>query len=174
MLIRQCFALGDTLTLNVSNAEAEAFINEFKEGEYEIKPLRRKRSIDANNYCWLLCSKIADTLGITKEEVYRKNIREGAEYTPLPIKADAVEDFQRIWAAHGIGWFAEVVDDSKIPGYKLVFAYHGSSQYDTAQMSRLINAVVQDAKATNVETLSEAEIESMLTTWKENNNTKEI
>ena len=44
--------------------------------EYEIKEHKEKRSLDANAYCWILCKKIADKLHITKEEVYRKNIKE--------------------------------------------------------------------------------------------------
>ena len=83
-----------------------------------------------------------------------------------------MEEFQRIWKGHGTGWFAEIVDDSKIPGYKLVFAYHGSSTYDTAQMSRLIESLIQDAQAVGIETLSEREKSLLLEDW-ENGKVKE-
>ena len=98
--------------------------------------------------------------------MYRRNIREVGEYTPLPIKVEAVFDFERIWSAHGIGWFIDVVDDSKIPGYKLVFAYQGSSTYDTKQMSRLIDNVMQDAKSIGIETEDPNKIKSLLEEWK--------
>ena len=39
------------------------------------------------------------------------------------------------------------MDDSKFPGYKKVFAYYGSSKYDTKEMSRLIDNLMQDAEA---------------------------
>ena len=137
----------------------------FKPGEFEITRQRKKRSLEANAYMWALCTEIADVVGCTKEEVYRRNIREGGEYTPLPIKANAVEKFSRIWKAHGVGWLCDVIDDSKIPGYKLVFAYHGSSTYDTKQMSKLIDRVKADAEAVGVIPLPPEQIAVMMREW---------
>ena len=116
--------------------------------DVEIKAHRAKRSKDANAFCWALCSDIGNAIipPLPKEMVYRKAIRDVGEYEPLPIKAEAVRTFQERWASHGTGWFAEVVDDSKIAGYKLVFAYYGSSTYDTKSMSRLIDYLVEDAE----------------------------
>ena len=131
-----------------------------------VKKWHPARSKDANALLWEMCTRIAKEIGSTKEEVYRRNIREVGEYTPLPIKVEAVFDFERIWSAHGIGWFIDVVDDSKIPGYKLVFAYQGSSTYDTKQMSRLIDNVMQDAKAIGIETEDPNKIKSLLEEWK--------
>ena len=123
-----------------------------------IEKFRPARSLDANALLWKLCFEIAKKIGSTKEEVYRKHIREVGEYTPLPIRADAVESFKQIWSAHGTGWFAEVVDDSKIDGYKLVFAYHGSSIYNSEQMHRLIESVLDTAKELEISVLSEREL----------------
>lgn len=156
---------GGALVLETKDPAARRLAYNFKPGEYELQRVRKKRSLDANNYCWALASEIAKVVGITKEDVYRRNIKDVGEFTPLPIKADAVEEFQRIWKGHGTGWFAEIVDDSKIPGYKLVFAYHGSSTYDTAQMSRLIESLIQDAQAVGIETLSEREKSLLLEDW---------
>lgn len=134
--------------------------------EVEVKRWRKRRSLDANAMMWSICSKIADVTGVTKEEVYRRNIREVGKFTPLPIKADAIDDFSAIWAGHGIGWFIDIVDDSKLDGYKLVFAYHGSSCYDTKNMSRLIDCVMQDAKAVGVDTLTPHEMGRLMEEWR--------
>ena len=133
--------------------------------DVDVKIHREKRSRNANNYMWLLCEKIAVENGCTKEEVYRKNLREVGVHEPLPIRADAVERFQEAWKQKGIGWFAEVVDDSKIEGYKLVFAYYGSSTYNTHEMSRLVDAVVQDAKSCGIATETPEELHLMLQEW---------
>lgn len=133
--------------------------------EITVKKYRKKRSLDANAMLWVFCKKIADVAGCTKEDVYRDHIRAVGEYTPLPIREDAVERFNQIWSEHGIGWFAEVVDNSKLDGYKLVFAYNGSSTYDTKSMSRLLDNVLQDAKALGIETMSEAERSLLLDAW---------
>lgn len=130
--------------------------------ELSIDKYHPARSLSANAYLWKLCSDIANRVNSTKEDVYRREIREVGEYTPLPIKEEAVDEFSRIWAAHGTGWFVEVIDDSKLPGYKLVFAYQGSSTYDTRQMSRLLDNTIQDAKSLGLEVRPKEEIESML------------
>ena len=133
----------------------------------EIKKAARKRSRDANAMCWALCSDIGNAIRppVPKEEVYRKAIREVGEYEPLPIKAEAVETFRQRWASKGTGWFAEIIDDSKIPGYKLVFAYYGSSTYDTAEMSRLIDYLVDDAKQMGIPIPASREQEEALKAW---------
>lgn len=154
-----------TLELDGDFRDTYDKLNKF-DVDVTVKKWHPARSKDANSLLWELCTRIAKAIGSTKEEVYRRNIREVGEYTPLPIKVEAVCDFERIWSAHGIGWFIDVVDDSKIPGYKLVFAYQGSSTYDTKQMSRLIDNVMQDAKAIGVETEDPNKIKSLLEEWK--------
>ncbi len=131
----------------------------------DVKQYREKRSKNANAYMWVLCEKIAQTQGIGAEDVYRHNIREVGVREPLPIKADAVERFQSEWGKRGIGWFAEVVDDSKLEGYKLVFAYYGSSTYTSAEMARLIDNIVQDAQALGIPTDPREELDRMIREW---------
>ena len=83
----------------------------------------------------------------------------------MPIRADAVETFQQRWASKGVGWFAEVIDDSKLPGYKLVFAYYGSSTYSTTTMSKVIDLLVQDARNMGVQIPASKEQEEALAAW---------
>lgn len=112
----------------------------------EIKKATKPRSKTANDFCWAMCTDIGNAMTppVPKEEVYRDAIRDVGEYEPLPIRDDAVDTFLRRWASKGVGWFAEVIDNSKLPGYKLVFAYYGSSTYDTKSMSRLIDHLKQE------------------------------
>ena len=119
--------------------------------------------------CWAMCADIGNAMRppLPKEEVYRQAIRDVGEFEPLPIKAEAVETFRQRWAEKGVGWFADVIDDSKLPGYKLVFAYYGSSTYDTATMSRLIDSLVQDARNMGVPIPASKEQEEALKMWGE-------
>ena len=136
--------------------------------DIEIKKASQPRSKDANAFCWAMCSDIAKAITppITKEFVYRKAIREVGEYEPLPIRNDAVETFQRRWSEKGTGWFAEVIDDSKLKGYKLVFAYYGSSTYDSAAMSRLIEYLKDEMEQMGLPLkLSKEDEERMLSEW---------
>ena len=133
--------------------------------EYNVTIKGKGRSLDANSMCWQICTDIANVIGTTKEAVYKSAIREVGVYTPLPIKAEAVDAFSRIWGNHGIGWFLDVIDESKLPGYKLCFAYAGSSTYDTSEMSRLIDNLVFSAKEVGIQVLSERERSLLIEKW---------
>lgn len=136
------------------------------EVEVTIKKASKRRSRDANAFCWALCKDIADRMHLTKEEVYRRAIREVGECEPLPIKNERVEAFREIWGKNGTGWFIEVTDRSKTPGYTLVLAYYGSSTYDTATMSRLIDNLLQDAASLGIPIpIGEEERKRLLSAW---------
>ena len=128
-----------------------------------IEKQKKKRSLNANAYCWTLCQKIAERVGTTKEVVYRKNIREVGGFTMLEMQSKAVPRFIETWQSNGIGWFAEQYGEKY--GFAMVAAYYGSSQYDTQEMSRLIDALVEEAKSLGIETMSPEEVERMKTSW---------
>ena len=155
------------LTLNIEGDFRERF-DELKGNplEVEIKKHSKKRSKNANDYLWTLCTKIAENQGISPEEVYRKEIREAGVFEPLAIREDRVERYSQAWAKKGIGWFTVLVDDS-FPGYKKIFAYYGSSIYNTAEMSRLIKNTVEDAKVLGIETSTPEELALLLDGWKQ-------
>lgn len=129
--------------------------------EYEIKEHKNKRSLDANGYCWVLCKKIADKLHITKEEVYRKNIKEMGKYEIFPIRNEAVETFINAWTGKGIGWICESLAKSKFDGFTNLIAYYGSSVYDSKEMALLLDSIVQEAQALDIETLTPDEIANL-------------
>jgi len=167
------FSLNRDGTQNVTVTVTSDFAKEFDRLKdlpvsVEIKKFTSKRSRDANAMCWAMCSDIGNAIRppIPKEEVYRRAIREVGEYEPLPIRGDAVETFQRRWAEKGTGWFAEIIDDSKLPGYKLVFAYYGSSTYDTSAMSRLIDFLVDEAMQMGLKIPASKEQEEALNEWR--------
>lgn len=129
--------------------------------EYEIKEHKNKRSLDANGYCWVLCKKIADKLHITKEEVYRKNIKEMGKYEIFPIRNEAVETFINAWTGKGIGWICESLAKSKFDGFTNLIAYYGSSVYDSKEMALLLDSIVQEAQALDIDTLTPDEIANL-------------
>jgi hypothetical protein len=114
---------------------------------------------------WVLCEKIAQKQGLSKVDVYRENVRNMGVYEPLPIKEAAVDRFAEEWGKRGLGWFCEKTDKSKIPGYVLVFAYYGSSTYNTQEMSRLIDNLVQDCTALGIPTDPREELDRILSEW---------
>lgn len=144
-----------------------SLIDELLDKELDIifKPHKEKRSLDANSYMWVLCDKIAQKIYSTKEDVYRKAIREVGVFEIMPVRKDAVKRFIYIWENKGIGWVCESLGESKIDGYEKVMIYYGSSVYDTKEMSRLLDYIVDDAKRVGVEVLSPNELQSMKDNW---------
>lgn len=125
---------------------------------------KRKRSLNANNYMWQMCQKIGEKIGATKEMVYRKNIREVGSFETVELISAGAARFIHSWEANGLGWVAEPI--SERGGYMTVIAYYGSSSYDTAEMSRLVEAVVEEAKALGVETMTPLELDRLKAAWK--------
>lgn len=146
------------LQLQQKIAELKQVIAKGKELSVEVKQYRHKRSLDSNAYLWVLCQKMAEVIRATKEEVYKKAIREVGQFEIVPIKNEAVERWIEIWNSKGLGWFAEVMDDSKLPGYKKVISYYGSSVYDQREMSVLVDNIVQEAKELGIETMTPDEL----------------
>lgn len=134
----------------------------------EIKKYHKKRSLDANAYCWVLCDKIAKELSkdgtvLTKENIYQDGILQIGTFEPMIIEERAFENFKRIWEKQGLGFLIQEV--SKKEKCVKVHCYYGSSTYDTKEMSLLINLLVELAKSLNIETKTEAEIKSLLEQW---------
>ena len=162
---------GAWLMLKVNHRDATAFCDEMKAGkvyEANLKEHREKRSTDANAYCWALLGKIANKVGLSKEDVYREFVKDvGGNYEILPIRNEAVETWIENWQQRGLGWVWDILGESKIDGYTNVITYYGSSTYDTKQMSALINLVVQECKSLGIETATPAELSLLLEGWHE-------
>lgn len=150
-----------------SISQSKEFINTQKDVIYEIKikQYRNKRSLNANAYFWQLCGKLAEKLRSTDTEVYRRYIQHMGIYRELEISNNAAETFITAWGMHGKGWIAEKIDKGFNEGYTLLHAHYGSSVYNTKQMARLIDMVVEDCKGQGIETLTPNELDLLKGEW---------
>lgn len=140
-------------------------LDEEKKYKIEVKEHRKKRSLDANAYFWLLCDKLAAVLRIPKTDLYKIYIREiGGNSTTVCVQDKAVKTLVSGWGHNGLGWVTDTAK-SKIDGCTNVILYYGSSVYDTAQMSRLIDLIVQDCKEYGIETESPEELQRLVDAW---------
>lgn len=154
------------LMLQAPKSEILEFLEKFQTKypiEVEISVKRKKRSLDANAYCWVLADMIASEVSSTKENVYKHHIREVGVFDDVAVKDEAFEPFAEKWQSRGIGWFIEKIASRE--KYVVVRCYYGSSVYDTKQMARLIDDLVYEAKELGLETIPPEELERMKKAW---------
>ena len=132
----------------------------------DIKKANKHRSLSANNFAWALIDQIAEVTGKTVTEVYQNAIREiGGISDYYGMKEQAYESFCEIWTKGHLGRQVEIIPGSAKPGWINVRAWKGSSDFDSAQMARLIDSLIQDAENLGIPTIADEEIERMVNRW---------
>lgn len=129
--------------------------------DISIKKYRKKRSLDANAYCWVLLQKMAEVLNTDKWTLYLRMLKEYGQFTHVVVKEDAVEAMKRQWRE------CEVLGPIKVGGIAGVQlqCYFGSSTYDTKEMSGFIDGIVREAKGLGIDVRTPDEIEHMKEVW---------
>lgn len=159
------FKKADTVRVIAELASYIDSLNDDKEFILTVKEHKQKRSLNANSYAWTLMDKLAEKLKMAKTDIYRSYIKEiGGNNSLVCVQDKALDDLIKTWETHGVGWLAET-EKSKLDGCTNVRLYYGSSVYDTTQMSRLIELIVADCKANDIETLTPEELSRMSEEW---------
>ena len=142
---------------------------EGKKVTVEIKAKRQGRSLDANAYCWVLCDKIAATKGLLlkKADVYKQAIRDYGVTYIMPVEDRLLGDIMRWHESKGLGNSCDIVGKSKFDGYTNVRFYQGSSDYDTKQMSILLDGIIADAQELGIQTETPDQIARLKAEWRE-------
>lgn len=126
-----------------------------------IKEIRKKRSLNANAYFWVLLNDLAVKLNTTSDELYKRYVREYGVCQMILVsgsdKEEAKKAFIERWGKghDSSGWFAEDFGNC-------IKVYFGTSTYDSKEMSRIIEAVVEDCKSAGINTLTPDEIAHMV------------
>lgn len=120
----------------------------------EIKRYRKKRSLDANAYYWVLVTKLSGLIGASNAEIHNMLLRgygqpeiyEGkGVYLTIPDtdearkKADTSTDYHVFPTSQ-----VRTGDDGVV--YRTYKLLRGSHTYNTAEMSRLIDGAISECK----------------------------
>lgn len=168
------------ITIKVPLTERESLTDLFEEASnidkyadytLSLEKVKGKRSQNANSYMWVLCDKIARVIRTTKEEVYRRAVREVGVFNDVAVQdGEPCETLLRTWSKNGIGWFGEAfsstLTDKDGNPMKRVRLYMGSHEYKPKDMSRLIDWVVDEARRLDLSTLTPRQIEELKAQWK--------
>lgn len=160
MRITECRVAGDELCLKTTDfTEIRRWAYNFKAGDYEIVRRRKKRSNDANALCWKLCTEIANVLRTDKESVYVDMLK---RYGQSDIWAASPETRPERHFKYYEFFGKRMVKDKEVYFYTV---YRGSSEYDTREMSILLDGIIDEAKNLDIEVISEREKSLLLEDW---------
>ncbi len=148
-----------------------------KQLQATIEPVKKKRSLNANSYFWVLVDKVAKAIRSTPDEVYITMLTRYGQREPqlLSVIAEGAPMVYRATNNH-----CTEVGESELNGktFKHLAVLIGSSEYDTKSMSILIDGIVSECKLLDIETMPQSEIDSLINSWgcnvtKHKNATKE-
>ena len=140
-----------------------------EEYDLSIKKHNARRSLNANNYHWMLCEQMAKALKASKYEVHNQlMIDYGTDWlykdnkrTYVMMKDD--DAYLSMETTHYRP--TDATEDRKGTMYRWFVLLLPSHLMDTAQMSALIDGTVNEAKELGIETRTPEEIERMKQQW---------
>ena len=92
--------------------------------------------------------------------IYRHAISHVGVFTEMQFSSpEAMERFKSIWQGNGIGWLTHSINDTTL------HAYAGSSTYNSTEMHRLIEFLMDEAQALGIETKPQEEVDALLKSW---------
>lgn len=135
-------------------------MNQDKEKIFDIVEHKEKRSLNANAYMWALINKIANAMRLSKEEVYLQMLKDYGQSEVISLLSEINVD--------GYFKYYEVIGESMLNGkeFKHIKIYKGSSEFNTEEMSILLDGVIREAEQLGIETLTTNEIEHLKEMWR--------
>lgn len=165
--IKTAVVIGNTITLECTPADCDkvrAVIDEGKPLAAVIGTASQKRSLSANAYAWALMNQLAAKINRPVLDIYRDLIRDIGGISQLcTVRADAAPQFKSWWEGKGEGWQVRKLDELATPQgvYYNLQCWCGSSQFDTSQMHRLIDLIVQECQQQGIPTMTPEEISKL-------------
>lgn len=146
-----------TLTLSINEeATAKALYDDLHDAEklsIKIDKYRKKRSLDANALLWKACSAIADSLRTSKDEVYLDMLKRYGQTFVCKIPNKHIEVFKK---QNKYVEQHESLPPEENAQYFRVWV--GSSNYDSREMSVLIDGVLSEIREMRIPFMSPDEI----------------
>lgn len=141
-----------------------------------FKKFRKKRSLDANAYYWVLVAKLGDKLNLSKPHLHNILLRRYGQ--PAIIDGKMIylvlpDSDQRARAADEAETFhikptSEVKTGRDGERFRTYVMLRGSSTYNTEEMAHLIDGLVSECKESGIETASPEELKRMLELYEAN------
>ena len=162
---------GMDMILSVNAADLEGLKD--KELRITLKQYRQGRSRNANAYFYALVGKLADALKVSKAYVHNLMLRKYGQIETIDdrpvwvILPDTDETALKVDEDESIHLrpTSEVKEGKDKRMYRTYLLLKGSHQFDTKEMSILIDGIIEECKAAGISTLPTTEIEAMKQMW---------
>ncbi|MBQ0089296.1 MAG: hypothetical protein KBT27_08185, partial [Prevotellaceae bacterium] len=117
-----------TLEINEEPTEELEKIKDIEKLSIEIKKYRKKRSLDANAYMWVLCQQLSEALHTDRWSVYLDMLQKySREFTFVICKEKAIERLKELYrTCIDLG----EVDVNGMQGHQIQ-VFFGSSTFDS-------------------------------------------
>lgn len=129
----------------------------------EIKEKKKKRSLDQNALYWAVLTQVARKLNISNPRCHNLMLRrygvperygDQAVYVVLPDTEEASEKAAEAETYH-LKPTSQVKAGKDGNNYRTYLLLRGSSTYDSSEMSRLVNGMLDEAKELGIEMIWE-------------------
>lgn len=150
-----CFELDRQQSEKMQNAVSTA-VERLKQGktlQITISESKNKRSLDENAYFHVLVGEIAKKLHTSIDEVKRKMVFSYGVSAFIAIQPKG-EDITKLWN------YAQYLDDLD-DGSQRFILYKATHEMNTAEMARLIEGTISEAKELGIQTETPEELAKM-------------
>lgn len=126
----------------------------------KIDKHREKRSLDANGLLWKACTVLAEALNTSKDDVYFEMLKRYGQTFVCKIPNEHIEKFKRQYK------YCE--QHEKLPPEERAQYFRvwlGSSNYNTKEMSVLLDGVMSEIEDMGLDFTSPNEVADILSAW---------
>ena len=129
--------------------------NQDREKIFEIKEFKEHRTLSQNSYLWKLINELANKIGISKEDMYLKMLKDYGQSEVISMLSSINPNgYFKYFESIGTG----VVNNKEFTHYRI---YKGSSEYNTIEMKYLLDGIIQECENVGIPTLTINEIQNM-------------
>lgn len=133
----------------------------------EVKQYREKRSLDANSYYWVLMSKLADMLRVSKPFMHNFLLRRYGQPDMMDGKViefilrEELYDEVDQWSNIHLYPTTHVTTMQNGQQYRLYYKLKDSHEMDSAEFSKLLDGTISECKESGIEVATPEQIARM-------------
>lgn len=143
-------------------------LDQERDKDWEVKPYRKARTNRQNAYYWQLLTQVADAMRISKAAMHNLMLRDYGQLcmvdgqlleVKIPDTVSGESSVLRSETYH-LRPTSKVIVEQGLD-YRIYYLLRGSHEYNTTEMSILVDGLVMEARHLGIETLTPDELERM-------------